>query len=65
MEIKLLNQTDYANIYGIGDGEKCIGTAEVRLAGRDVGIYFYTWDGRYTRKDIERIFLAERLKERR
>lgn len=64
MTVERINATDYANIYGVyEDSGKPIGTAEVRIAGRDVGIYFYTLSGKYTRKDIERIFIQERLKE--
>lgn len=57
MTKELINQTDYANIYGIYDETgKAIGTVEVRLAGRDVGTYCYSLTGKYNKRDIRRFF---------
>ena len=56
MTIKLLNQTNYANIYGlIDENEKTIGTKEVVLAGRNVGTYYNSWS-HYTKRQIKKMF---------
>ena len=61
MKTELINTTDYANIYGIyNEDGKPIGTVEQRLAGRDVGTYFYSLSGRYTKRDIRRFFKEAR-----
>ena len=57
MKVKLLNQTNYADIYGIiDDAEKVVGTIENRLAGRDCGTYAATWSGKYTKRDIRNFY---------
>lgn len=57
MKVELINQTNYANIYGIYETSgKPIGTVEVRLAGRDVGTYFYSLVGKYNKRDIRRFY---------
>jgi len=49
--------TEYANIYGVYESSgKPVGTVEVRLAGRDVGTYFYSLSGKYTRRDIRKFY---------
>lgn len=55
MTVKFLNATNYANIYGLFDGEKCIGTKEVRLAGIDCNTYFDSWS-KYTKREIKKMF---------
>ena len=54
---ELINQTNYANIYGLytpaGDP---IGTMEVVIAGRNVGTYYYSLSGKYTRAQIKKLF---------
>lgn len=60
MTVELINRTDYANIYGVYNGDgKPIGTVEQRLAGRDVGTYFYSLSGKYTKRDIRKFFKEE------
>lgn len=60
--IELINQTDYANIYGIYDKSgHPIGTIEVRIAGRDVGTYAYTMTYKYTKRDIMRFWKERKL----
>lgn len=62
MKVELINRTDYANIYGVYDSTgKLVGTVEVRLAGRDVGTYYDSWCGKYTKRDIRKIFNSFRL----
>lgn len=57
MTIEKINATNYANIYGIYDKTgKAIGTVEVKLSGRDAGSYAYSLSGKYTRRDIMRMF---------
>jgi hypothetical protein len=57
MKVELINQTNYANIYGIYEKSgKLIGTVEVRLAGRDVGTYCYSLCGKYNKRDIRRFY---------
>ena len=57
MKVELINQTNYANIYGIYETSgKPIGTVEVRLAGRDVGTYCYSLCGKYNKRDIRRFY---------
>ena len=61
MTVEQINATDYANIYGVYDASgKPIGTVEQRLAGRDCGTYCYSLDGRYTKRDIRKIFNENR-----
>lgn len=56
MKIEHINSTDYANIYCLYDNDgKPIGTKEVRLAGRDVGTYYYSLTSK-TRKQIRQLF---------
>jgi hypothetical protein len=56
MTVKLLNQTNYANIYGlIDENGKTIGTKEVRLAGQDVNTYYDSWSA-YTKRQIKKFF---------
>lgn len=57
MVVRLLNQTNYADIYCIiDDAEKVVGTIENRLAGRDCGTYAATGSGRYNKRDIRRFY---------
>ena len=58
MTVELINQTTWANIYGVYDkAGKPIGTVEAVLAGREAGSYFaYTLSGRYTKRDIMRFY---------
>lgn len=59
MKVELINQTNYANIYGIYETSgKPIGTVEVRLAGRDVGTHCYSLVGKYNKRDIRRFYNA-------
>ena len=61
MSVEKIGATNYANIYGIYDETgKAIGTAEIVLAGRYTGNYFYSLSGKHTRKQIERIFYKYR-----
>ena len=57
MTIELTNRTDYADIYTIytKDG-KPIGTVEQRLAGRDVGTYFYPLTYKYGKRELRKIW---------
>lgn len=55
MEIKLMNCTNYANIYGLFENGKVIGTKEVRLAGIDCKTYYDTWS-KYSKKEIKKFF---------
>jgi len=57
MTKELINQTNYVNIWGLYDESgKPIGTMEVRLAGRDCGTYCYSLTGKYSNRDIRRMF---------
>lgn len=57
MKVELINQTNYADIFGVYDASgKPVGTVERRLAGRDVGTYAYSLSAAYTRRDILRVF---------
>ena len=57
MLVERINETDFANIYGVYDNSgKVIGQIEEVLAGRYTGTYFYTLSGKYTRNDIKRFF---------
>jgi len=57
MTVEKIGATNYANIYGIYDSTgKVIGTAEIVLAGRYTGHYFYTLSGKHTRAQIKKIF---------
>lgn len=59
--VELINQTDYANIYGVYDEfGKAIGTVEERLAGIDVGTHCYSLKRRYTKNDIRKFFKEAR-----
>lgn len=61
MTVELINQTHYANIYGVYDASgKPIGTVERRIAGRDVGTYCYSLSGKYTKRDIRKIYNENR-----
>ena len=61
MKVERINQTDYANIYGVyEDSGKPVGTVEVRLAGREVGTFCYSLCGKYSKRDIRRIFCKAR-----
>lgn len=58
MNVEMINQTNYANIYCLYDENgKPIGTKEVILAGKDVGIYYYSLTSK-TRKEVEKLFKA-------
>ena len=55
MQIKLLNCTNYANIYGVIENGKTVGTIELKLAGREAGkVFAETWSSKYTRRDIRK-----------
>lgn len=57
MKVELINRTNYANIYGVYDETgKPIGTAEIVLAGRNAGTYYYSLTGKHTKNDIRKIF---------
>ena len=57
MTVELINQTHYANMYGVKDGSwRIVGTVEVRLAGADCGTYFTAWATGYTKRDIRKEF---------
>ena len=61
MTVEQIGRTNYANIYGIySPAGEVVGTAEIVLAGRYAGKYFYTLSGKYTRKQIEKIFYSAR-----
>ena len=54
---ELINQTHYADIYGLYTPAGApIGTMEVVLAGRNTGTYYYTLSGKYTRSQIKKLF---------
>ena len=55
MDIKLIGQSNYTNIYGLYNNDKCIGTKEVTLAGRHVGIRFGSWSSA-TRAEVRKLF---------
>lgn len=58
MKVELINQTNYANIYGLYDNNgKAIGTKEVILAGKDVGIYYYSLTSK-TRTEVKKMFMS-------
>lgn len=61
-KVELINTTNYANIYGIyTKAGQAIGTAEVKLAGREAGkTFFYTLTGKYSRADIRKIYTANK-----
>lgn len=57
MRVKQINATQYANIYGLYDEEKIIGTVEIKIAGREAGkTFFYSLTGKYNKRDIRRFF---------
>ena len=55
MEIKLIGQSNYANIYGLYDNGKIIGTKEWVLAGRNAGVYFDSWSSK-SKTEIRKLF---------
>ena len=57
MRVKQINATQYANIYGVYDEEKIIGTVEIKIAGREAGkTFFYSLIGKYNKREIRRFF---------
>lgn len=57
MEIKFLNATNYANIYGLIDEDgKTIGTKTITLAGKNAGTTYQSWS-KYTAKKIKKMFM--------
>ena len=57
MKKELLNRTNYADIYGIrDDAGALIGTMEIVIAGRNVGTYYTSWNVKYNKRDIRRMF---------
>ena len=61
MIVEKINETNYANIYGVYDETgKAIGTVEVRLAGRDCGTYCYSLSYKYSKRDIRKIYNQHR-----
>jgi hypothetical protein len=61
MKVKLLNMTNTANIYGVIDeAGKTIGTVEIILVGPHCGTYANSWSGKYSKRDIRKIFFAAR-----
>lgn len=63
MTVERINETEYANIYGVYDSAgKPIGTIEVVLAGRNVGTFCYSLVGKYNKRDIRK-FYVEAMKK--
>lgn len=61
MEVKRINCTDYANIYGVFDGEKKVGTVELKIAGWESGkVFCNAWAIGYTKRDIRKAWTAYR-----
>lgn len=58
MTVERINETQYANIYGVYDENgKPIGTVEVVLAGRNAGSsYCYSLVGKYNKRDIRKFY---------
>ena len=58
MVSELINQTNYANIYGLyDDNGKPIGTKEVKLAGWEAGkTFYYSLVCKYDKQDIRKMF---------
>ena len=57
MQLKYLNGTDYANIYGIIENGATVGTIEIKIAGREAGKKFFkSWTGKYNKRDIRRFY---------
>ena len=57
MEVKLVNQTNYANIYWVFDETgRAVGIVEQRLAGRDCGLYIRSHSVKYKNSDIRKIW---------
>ena len=57
MQLKLLNATDYANIYGIIENGRTVGTIEHKIAGREAGKKFFnSWTGKYNKRDIRKFY---------
>lgn len=55
--VDLINQTHYADIYGLfSETDKLIGTKEVVLAGRNCGAYYTSMVGKYSKRDIRKLF---------
>lgn len=59
--VKIVGQTHTANIYGVYENNKRIGTVEIKLIGPDAGLHAYTISGRHTKNDIKRIYRQERI----
>ena len=56
-EVVFSNCTQYANIYSVIVNGHVIGTAEVKISGREAGkIFFLSWDRNYTRRDIRTLY---------
>jgi len=54
---ELINQTNTANIYGLYEqAGRPVGTMEVVLCGPNVGTYYYSLSGKYTRAQIKKLF---------
>lgn len=58
--IKMIGQTHTANIYGVYENDKMIGSIEIKLTGPDAGLHAYTISGRHTKNDIKKIYRQER-----
>lgn len=57
MQIKLLNSTNYANIYGVIENGETVGTIELKLAGREAGkVFVETWSSKYGKRDIRKFW---------
>ena len=58
MKIELINATNYTNIYGLFTNAGVpLGTKGVTLAGRNVGIEYYSLKRALTRKQIKSLFI--------
>ena len=59
MKVERINETNYANIYGIyDDSGRPIGTAEVKIAGWEAGKTFcYSLCGKYNKRDIRKFYM--------
>lgn len=54
---ELANMTNYANIYKLYDDQgRAIGTKQVVIAGCNCGVTFQTWDIKYKKSDIRKLF---------
>ncbi len=57
MQLKRTNETNTANIYGIFENGRQVGTIEIVLAGREAGKKFFnSWTGKYNKRDIRRFY---------